>query len=94
MNRKDQKKIEKGGAERDEKIMLSSIQVKHPTELVMELKPPFTSALCSEQVWPVSISSVSHTSVQTTTLTELTVVSMVARQTGTSSGDWMTVLSC
>lgn len=39
---KDQKRDGEGEAERDWKIMLSTIQVKYPTEFVIEMSLSFT----------------------------------------------------
>lgn len=40
--------MEKGEAERDWKIMLPTIQVKYPTEFVIEMSLSFTCALYCE----------------------------------------------
>lgn len=88
--------MEKGDAERDWKIMLPTIQVKYPTDIEMSLycyrdesfihlRPLLRMTVC-----PTGISSANPTSAQTV-LTELTVVSMVARPTSASPSDRMTV---
>lgn len=88
---KGQKRDEEGGSSErleDNAVFYSSKtshRICYRDESSIHLRPLLWMTVCS-----TGISSANLTSAQTV-LTELTVVSMVARQTGTSPSDWMRV---
>lgn len=88
---KDQKRDGEGGSKErlEDNAFYYSSKISHRIcyrdKSSIHLHPLLWMMVC-----PTGISSANPTSAQTV-LTELTVVSMVARQTSTSSCDWMTV---